>query len=742
MKNSKQMLSREMWYRAAGLLLALFVAGCDAETHVASPENTPSFQGTLGSYDDINAMFRDDIERELLLEKKNLKRWADELERTAPQTPNDVWVTFNVSLRAGREETARKMLPLFAEMVEPLPLPHETEHRINLRNQLCYKIHDLSRSLLKAHPTVLRDFYETFDTVYCPTHFERDILRPLFKSNVLCAEWLNQRFQNALAHPPADEDRCPFEYPGLMSRVAQNWQYHYIDQLILMGTVKVEWERLNREASSTPEDMLKLELLFNSLIRGAAYRAERKESIPDLDWLIPTAEKRSAYHAWIIGQNVLRIQNDDYQKRHEIAELFLKQARENPLAAKECDDFRRELASMSSMVQPERSDEEIQQIFFVRVSDELNKTLLVLERNDEAQQVMEETREFRKEHGLPDSIGLAGMTQAASGARVVENEIKSRESTDENDPAYWMQRFGYYRGRQEIGEQEQALRRGLTLFATPESRDNRGGYSNFYRELFHFLRQNNRYDEAVALFEEHYALTQGEPGNRYSIIFYSTNTLLEIGRGSVVFPKLYNDLKEAVVWLNATPDSDERRNEKYVRFESLAFELLRTSDPPNRYRFYLDNRDSLYWEILSWSSAKATLEKLSERLLFPNANTTLDTEALKKAKALLAKPTTTPLILYALGKTLNQGSQSKEALPFLEEALTRWTEYPPVREYIEEQILQAALGIGDWERAEKLAIDRTDVAMLRKVAEGANKAGKTAIAKRTNRRLANLGISQ
>ena len=231
----------------------------------------------------------------------------------------------------------------------------------------------------------------------------------------------------------------------------------------------------------------------------------------------PFADAGPSIAAWREAEN---LSNQDRRRERpdiqEKIEPLLRRAMEVPLTPAECEEYRRELQSLSNMMQPVRSDELIRQMFFVEVADSLNDTLLALKRNDEAQKLMESTWEFRKKHELRDvmlrdNFLIAGTTERASGGRTVEKEIKSRELIEGNDPEYWVNRDKYYRGRNDNAERIVALQRGFGLYAKHDRpQDNMRYYREIYSKLFGLLVQEQRYNEAITFFLEQHDLGQGK----------------------------------------------------------------------------------------------------------------------------------------------------------------------------------------------------------------------------------------
>src|SRR5207244_552153 len=97
-----------------------------------------------------------------------------------------------------------------------------------------------------------------------------------------------------------------------------------------------------------------------------------------------------------------------------------------------------EVAAISRMSQAELSDESVRANFAANTRDQLAQTLLSLGKNQEAQKWMEAANAIRQEHHMGRNSQFAGRVQGASGAHVVENQIKAEETVEEENPTYWL----------------------------------------------------------------------------------------------------------------------------------------------------------------------------------------------------------------------------------------------------------------------------------------------------------------
>jgi tetratricopeptide (TPR) repeat protein len=601
---------------------------------------------------------------------------------------------------------------------------------------------------------IIVTFCETFDTIYCPIFegFPPNLFKQVGWTDEKIAGWLEKRFQNACNLELSEQERDDaffFFLQNTLSQTTVEWQRLYLYQLEQLGKGQEELERSNNEAQKSPLDAKKRDILISAIHNRPRHYDEIRL---DLDWLIPTAEKRDAFDAWCIATNLERVKGSNVSK---IRGVFLDRALAVPLTETECRQFRRVLQSRSSMVQPERSDELIRTMFRIEVMDGLNRLYLSENRNDEAQKIMLEARELRKEHNLPEGSLLAGMTQGASGQRVVEAEILERETLDESKPAYWMERAAYYQGRKESQEEEKALRKALALFDTPESRREyfRPGFSIVFSALFGFLMREERYPDAFALFRECRTLVRNEPGP-LSDLYYSCNDLMkrpEYHNKYMIL--LTEDIKVAFSGIKNTPLNSRNSNDCYCQL----ILILRSPNLAVQEHLLDFEKDPFACEFLNWLSEPVAF---LEVLLFPpDGGSPLNEAVLSLLEKAMEDDKLTPKTLYYIGKSVHRHGYHAKAVPFLEDALQLEKADNVLGQVLRGQILTdlatCSLELGDWQKGETYTVtnflespyDKRDhpygerdlVSNLIKAAELAEKSGETKEAERIRRRIANLG---
>ena len=747
-------------------LIACLLGGCSREqnsapsviaenlqtasnTEVEPPQpEPPSFAGSLKTWSEFDALIRVDITGIILKEEKNLHEWADELEKTDPKTPLDVFTTYLVCQRAGRIETVCKMIPLLFNIIESIP-----------GDRFGYSERLYPSSPLK----VMTTYCETFDTIYCPrdnhhppVSYYLDSFKHSGWTGEELAQWLKERWQNACNRGLNEWERKRPPLPGKLplnvpSRAALEWQRLYLTQLQRMGKVQTELDRLNNEARESPYDARKWALLHNAFPNAWKHNGKSGsqgayEFLLDLDWLIPTAEKRPAYEALVMAGSL----------RGNIHEAFLRRALAVPLTAEECELYRDGFLKTSSGMEQKYNHEQIRAMHRFRVMNELNEFYLRENRNDEAQKIMLEARELRKEHNLPAGDLLAGRTQAASGQRVVEKEILEREDEDETNPTYWTGRASYYQGRQEAQEEEKALRKALELFDTPEAR--KTDYLRVSSLLRVFLLREKRFQEAAVLFREHRTLVREEPRSLLNLYhFVELEKLLkeyphrdEQEYYSNIYQMYMEDVKAALEWYKEMPDMPTQDsvaiNDYYDRRQLVWFapELI-----VREHLLDFEN-DPFAWEFLNRMNDSRNEIFFGTLLFPPNGRGSLDETALRLCEKVLKEDKLSPMSNYHIGEALYQTRYGRpayyeRAVPFLEEAIqTKVSAH--LRGEILSHLATCSLELGDWRKGETYTIESyfqqgspNLAGNLRRAAELADKADETEEANRIRQRIANLG---
>ena len=248
---------------------------------------------------------------------------------------------------------------------------------------------------------------------------------------------------------------------------------------------------------------------------------------------------------------------------------FYEQALRMPLT-------KEELHRLGMMCQVFLSDETLRVMFAVQVREQMAECLLKLRRNDEAQKWMVEAADIRDKNKLGRNALFAGQVQGASGQRVIEGRIKKEEKKSETDPNYWRERAYYYRGRHEVSQEEDALKKGLALTSPqPEPERVLKGQADLRSWLLAdyalFLKRTKREAEAVVLLRNELAQT---PANSQSSEKAAKLLAMDFEKHVRV------DDEVLWVWLSSRPQWD------YTE-ERLLWRMLEDAKQEDRDKYFL-----------------------------------------------------------------------------------------------------------------------------------------------------------
>lgn len=244
---------------------------------------------------------------------------------------------------------------------------------------------------------------------------------------------------------------------------------------------------LQEQIQQSPEDMEAVLVFLNALIYARHGNTDRW----DLSWMANTIKPALTTQAERIGAKLKEL------RAWGTAVAFYRQAIDVPLTEDEVMELAR---NRQVFVSPDT----LRAHFALQVREAMAECLLEMGRADEAQKWMVEAADIRARHNLGLNALLAGRVQGASGQRVIEGRIEEEQARSEDDPEYWRERAGYYRGRNEPDLEEEALKKALAL-TTPQPAPEQAskGYVDYRRRLLsdyaYFLKRMNRIPEAVSL---------------------------------------------------------------------------------------------------------------------------------------------------------------------------------------------------------------------------------------------------
>ncbi|MCX5644490.1 MAG: hypothetical protein NTZ17_07365 [Phycisphaerae bacterium] len=404
----------------------------------------------------------------------------------------------------------------------------------------------------------------------------------------------------------------------------------------LHGRAEPVIRALQEQIERRPEDVETALVLVKALIYARYGDRDRW----DLSWMAETVRPRLATQAASLGVNLRQLQ------AWPAAVAFYQRSIDLPLTEAE-------VTEMEGLRQVYVAPDELRAFFAVQVREEMAECLLALARNSEAQKWMVEAADIRAQHQLGLNATLAGRVQNASGQAVIEGRIHQEQAAKEDDPKYWQERAGYYRGRNEPGAEEEALQKALALTAPqpPPERPSKG-YQDLRRGILsdyaHFLERTSRVPEAVAL--------------------------------------LRRELEQA------SPDA--------VSTEGAAYLLV--FDFPT----YPNAKDEILW---TWLAGRPkwgyTEERLLWRMLENSPRDALDgffTRAEGLTRGMDASRA------FTLGWIMNRMGFARRSIPLLEYAALHTLDAEP-RARVTFTLFESCLDIGDWKRGEALLPETTEM---------------------------------
>jgi tetratricopeptide (TPR) repeat protein len=385
------------------------------------------------------------------------------------------------------------------------------------------------------------------------------------------------------------------------------------------------------QVRKTPDDAQRAIALLDALLYARPWKPGK--SPPELAWMSETVKPKLATEAAELAR---RLKDFD---QPAVAVTFYSRAVETPLTDKEIES----LGRMSAMWRP---PETMRAAFDAHVREGLAACLLKLGRNAEAQKRMVEAADIRKKYALGTNALFAGQVQAASGQRVIEGRIQEQEKPSGNNPAYWRERAAYYRGRNDAAQEEQSLKKGLSLskpLPAPEGGFRRQGdmRASLVSDYAYFLARQKRADDAVAFLRS------------------------EIAEAPA-------DAESAV-----------------AAARCLAFDFER----------HMRADDEVLWK---WLTARPKWEHVEERVLermLEKAKADELDKHFSRAEQLVADKD--PSRAFSLGWVMNRMHHAQRSIPLLEQAIRR-AENKEFGQRAVFTLFESCLDLNDWKRAETL----------------------------------------
>ncbi len=415
-----------------------------------------------------------------------------------------------------------------------------------------------------------------------------------------------------------------------------------------LGTAAEVYDEMEQKIRQDPSD----HFLVKKYLRAIA--SEMNCSMPpclpsykrNISWLAEVVPTDSAYGAYDLAITV-RHQNS------ELAAKLLEKSLSLPYGEKDATLFI-ERAFRYASVPPVVKNPEKQLRYWTKKA--LAEIYLSISRPLLAQPLTEDltamdTSDIQKD----DVFRLAGLTQAASGQRAVEERIIQDEEQKRDSPYYWIDRAKYYQGRNERELEWQAYKDALPLFPCKSN-----GLDSEQKRFQLLLAMSSNVHES---YEEDVNTTLR---NEFKLCADNLPYLFLVGR-------------------IVTSDRNDLRDELFVNTELLP-NLLDSRSKWNREEQYLVD---IVMESEAWEPKRrdAVWNKLSELAMKSVVNRA-----------------------FSLAEAMMSSSDYKRAVPLLEmcrkfapEIYDR--DHNFTREDVERELFAAYIEIGDWRKAEKMFLD-------------------------------------
>jgi len=397
----------------------------------------------------------------LVREKRDIAELAGEMTASNPKTPHEAMLKLNVLMRAGMNEAA-------AQAVEQL-------------GELCPEFgnHQISEIYHRAI-----DDYEAWELARRTLEVFAQTVTDIWLENRLLKHWL--------------ESGGSFEeIDGWLAEMPAGRKGYWVKERVRFNEAHGRAEKLVRQMAEAvrknPEDIEGAVVFLDALI----YSRDKRRQELDLSWLAEAIKPNLGTQAEGVASRLKTLE------QWETASAFFRRVIATPLTDEEVSNY-------GSKFQRFMSPEVLRATFAVNAREGLAQCLMKMDKNAEAQKLMVEAADIRKEHELGMNAFFAGAVQQASGARVIEARIKEQEKLSEDDPQYWRKRAEYYHGRQEPENEEQALLKALSLTTPQPLPDQRTkGYTDMrswiLSDYAHFLERMKRVPEAVVLLRKELA---------------------------------------------------------------------------------------------------------------------------------------------------------------------------------------------------------------------------------------------
>lgn len=223
------------------------------------------------------------------------------------------------------------------------------------------------------------------------------------------------------------------------------WRPEWIKLKVELGTADIIYDELEQEVRKNPSDSDKI-LEYIDMVKNKR----------DVLWLLDVVPTDTAYKTYILA-NRIGSENSPIKIR------LLEKSLTLPFPETEKERFIMDSAMLTQLgITPKNPEKQLR--FWTK------QALIKIHNSNRQPQLAQPYAEQLAALDTSDILWKeeifvnAGMTQAVSGKRVVENMILQNEAEKKNTPHYWIERARYYRGRKEEELVWQSFGQALKIF--------------------------------------------------------------------------------------------------------------------------------------------------------------------------------------------------------------------------------------------------------------------------------------
>jgi tetratricopeptide (TPR) repeat protein len=282
----------------------------------------------------------------------------------------------------------------------------------------------------------------------------------------------------------------------------------------IQGTATELLEPMKAPIRANPQDL--------NLVKRYLRANNSANNFQDVSWLGDVCEPSGAYENYELGELIGRTSPG-------AAIRFLEKSLSLPITTHDAELVR---TGLRVQIPPAKLDEAKQLRFWTKQL--LAEAYQITKRAREAQKLVEELVTMKGDDIFSwDVHQLAGAVQAQTGQRVVERKILVDEATKRQTSQYWLERAGYYRGRDDYDlERDSYLKALVTVPFDGKDQKTHWERLELVRAFAFFAKEHQERPQAKpeleALLRREFKLTPPESGYAFGVARLITNDEFEL----------------------------------------------------------------------------------------------------------------------------------------------------------------------------------------------------------------------